>query len=59
MGRVGTGFLGSGPVPSRDRDGLEVFTSRPMVPDGTGRGRDGTGTGFAKNCQEIKFFLKR
>ena len=53
------GFLGSCPVWCRDKVRLDVFISRFIVPSGSGRGRDGTGTGFAKNCQEIKFFLKR
>src|SRR5438132_12184547 len=53
-GREGTGFPGSGPVPSGNRDGTEGFISRPVVP--TGKGREGTGN--AKKCQEMKITLK-
>ena len=54
MGRVGTGFPGSGPVPSGNRDGTESFISRPVAP--TGKGREGTGN--AKKCQGIKNCFK-
>src|SRR5881394_3243556 len=53
-GREGTGFPGSCPVPSGNRDGTESFISRPVVP--TGKGREGTGN--AKICQEIKNYFK-
>ena len=53
-GREGTGFPGTGPVPSGNRDGTEWSISRPVVP--TGKGREGTGN--AKKCQDMKNYFK-